>query len=287
MGPYRTSRFTRTLSTSLIAVASVFLSLAAATSSQAAYGGNGCPFLRPDASYGFIGFGTELPTNPFGEPAGPIATLLIATPAGPGALTVKSIHFANGVLIPIPSVPGTYAVSDDCEVFDVISVPGSDGALTLTGYGVIVDRGAESDYMAPTPGDVVQNYVGRQLPAHCSDRSLSGTFGVTGSGVELPTNPLGHPGGPVTTTALYYFDGRGQVTQEVKDFINGTLFSSGPLSGMYAVHGDCTIDMAFPVSPDVTLMALGVVLDEGERFHLLPTTPGGVVEALTGKRIKE
>ena len=271
----------------VFALASTFLGLAAPTSSQAQYVGNHCPFLRAAANYGFIGFGTELPNNPFREPAGPIASLLIVTSAGPGALSVERIDFANGVLIATPPVPGTYSVSDDCEIFDVIPVPGTGGALALTGYGVVVDQGSEIDYMATTPGVVVQNYVGRQLAARCNDQSLRGIFGVTGSGVELSTNRLGHPSGPITTTAIYSFDGNGTVIQEAKHFINGALFSSGPLAGTYAVHDDCTVDRVFPVSAGVTVTALGAVLDEGKRFHLLPTTPGGVVEALTGKKIRE
>lgn len=185
-----------------------------------AYGG-GCPAAYEPGTYGFIGLGQELASNPFGEPTGPIASLLVVQSNGDGTLAVQRTDFADGVLIVTPTASGSYTVGDDCTVTDTIPVSGS--GLALTGYGVIVQDGAEVDYMATTPGVVIQNYVGRRMPQHCTNATLNGAYGFSGSGTMLPLNSWGSPSGPLMRIGALYFDAVGNFRKENEQaFINGS-----------------------------------------------------------------
>ena len=246
-----------------------------------AYGG-GCPAAYKPGTYGFIGLGQELTNNPFGEPAGPIASILVVRSNGDGTLSVQRTDFANGALIVTPTVPGTYSVGDDCTVADTIPIPGT-GALT--GYGVIVQGGAEVDYMATTEGVVVQNYVGRRMPNYCTNEVLQGTYGITGTGTSLSTNSLGLPAGPMTTIGTLYFDGKGSFRKENEQaFINGSSFPIASSTGSYSVSADCRVTITATTDK---LTAIGVVVDAGNSIAFIPTTPGALVANVVGKKVAE
>ena len=238
--------------------------------------GAGCPSAYKPGNYAFIGFGQELATNPFGEPAGPIASLLIVNSAGDGTLTVQRTDFADGVLVTTPTLPGTYTVGADCTVNDTIPVPGTN--LNLTGYGVVVQGGAEVDYMATTTGVVIQNYVGRQMPKGCSNATLKGAYGLNGTGTAL-----GNPMGNLTSIATLYFDGAGNFSkQDEEDFINGALYPQSSLSGTYSVTPDCLFTLTATGADNFT--ANGAIVDRGATLDLIPVA-GVFVEAVVGKKL--
>ena len=245
-----------------------------------------CSAAYKPGNYGFIGLGQELASNPFGEPAGPIASLLVVSSNGDGTLTVQRTDFANGVLVATPTVPGTYVVGDDCTIRDTIPLPTGGALSALTGYGVIVQDGAEVDYTATTPGVVIQNYVGRKMPEQCTNGTLEGAYGFSGNGTMLPTSSWGSSAGPLTTIGTLYFDGTGSFRKENEQaFINGGLFPIDTSTGNYSISADCRLTITATSADDFT--AIGLVVDGGESVDVMPTMPGVVVETIVAKKIIE
>lgn len=244
----------------------------------------GCPAAYKPGTYGFIGLGQELAGNPFGEPAGPIASLLVVQSNGDGTLTVQRTDLADGVLVVTPTVPGSYTVGEGCTVTDTIPISGGGPLSALTGYGVIVQDGAEVDYMATTLNVVVQNYLGRRMPQHCTNSTLNGVYGFSGSGTVLQSTSWGAPAGPVTSTGTFYFDGNGTFTKDnQQDFVNGSLFPIGTSSGTYSVGSDCRVTINATTADNFT--AIGIIVDAGDSLDLIPTMPGVEVETIVGKNI--
>ena len=284
---------------SVIAIAAVFAITTSRLESQTSNGnvspstsvaaqsgayGSGCPAAYKPGTYGFIGLGQELAGNPFGEPAGPIASLLVVQSNGDGTLTVQRTDFADGVLFVTPTVPGTYTVGDDCTVTDTIPIPSGGPLSALTGYGAIVQDGVEVDYMATTPGVVVQNYVGRRMPQRCTNATLSGVYAFNGSGTALSSPLWGTSAGPLTSIGTLYFDGNGNFTKEnQQDFVNGSLFPIEISTGTYSVAFDCRLTITTTTADNFT--ASGLVVDGGNAIDFIPTMPGVEVEAIVGKKI--
>ncbi len=119
----------------------------------------GCTAANAKGTYGYVGFGTVLASNPFGAPAGMYSSMGTLTFDGKGHLLIIDTGRIDNLFLPPDSqYPSTYTVSEQCVVTFTIT---GWAALGLPGphyKGALVNGGKELRMMSLIQGYIV-NYV--------------------------------------------------------------------------------------------------------------------------------
>ncbi len=221
-------------------------------------------------SFGFVGsrnaFGATSITPPgtTGASSTAIGSLLAGTTGtGPFGAIGKLQADGTGILFASVSATsntqiqiGTYTVNGDCTISVTLNdafvntSSGSTGSSTTTVtpatgdfQGVVVDNGNEIDLIqtASGSGSVIRLQKTSQNTV-CTVANLSGTYGVTGSGVA---NIAATSGGSGTASAAsfgfvgrMFADGAGNIVLDSAS--TGSALPQRQLTGTYTVSADCT-----------------------------------------------
>ncbi len=119
----------------------------------------GCTTANVKGTYGYVGFGTVLATNPFGAPAGSYSSTGTLTFDGKGNLLIVDTGRIDNLFFPPDSqYLSTYAVSDECVVTFTLTAYVEAGLPGPHYKGVFVNHRKELRVMSLVPGIIV-NYV--------------------------------------------------------------------------------------------------------------------------------
>jgi hypothetical protein len=165
---------------------------------------------------------------------------------------------------------GSYTVNSDCTISvtltDVFNTATPTAGVTIPTFGsttlvgLILGGGTELDLslaQSPTsktgntpvvPGEFASRLfvqLIRSFPYGCSTQSLTGNYGLIGTGFALASNGTQ----PVTVFASVYFDGNGNIVAQ--PVASGSPLASFQYSGTYTVNTNCTGTASFTV-PAVT-----------------------------------
>ena len=99
----------------------------------------------------------------------------------------------------------------------------------------------------------------------CSNKSLSGSYGVLASGTVIGV-------GPVALVGVFNYDGHGQVKGTVIQKVNGNNVQL-TFTGAYTVDSNCVATDATTLSNDQTASHAYAIVDNGKQFYILNTTP--------------
>ncbi len=119
----------------------------------------GCTVANVAGTYGYVGFGTVLATNPFGAPAGTYSSMGTLTFDGKGNLLIVNTDRLDDFFTADVPYPSTYTVSDECIVtftlkaFTDLGIPGPHYK------GVFVNNRKGARAISLVRGYIV-NYVG-------------------------------------------------------------------------------------------------------------------------------
>jgi len=228
-------------------------------------------------------------SNQTGYSSTPIGQLVGNINAGASFSTAGDLYFdgAGHILVAMASSPlaastpvGTYTVNSDCTInvtlMDVFNTTTSGPGVTTPVYGsssligIVLGGGTELDLsVAQSPASTNGNMplitgefasrlfiqLIRSFPYGCSVSSLTGSYGLVGSGFALvnPTTSGTTTSGnaqPVTFLASVAFDGNGNVIPQ-------TVTSPSPLGsfqygGTYTVNLNCTGTLTLAAPPKTT-----------------------------------
>ncbi len=119
----------------------------------------GCTIANVKGTYGYVGFGTVLTTNPFGLPPGTYSSMGTLTFDGEGNLLIVDTGRIDDLFFPPDSqYPSTYAVSDECVVTFTLTAYVEAGLPGPHYKGVFVNDRKGLRVMSLVPGFLV-NYV--------------------------------------------------------------------------------------------------------------------------------
>ncbi len=119
----------------------------------------GCTTANVKGTYGYVGFGTILATNPFGAPAGTYSDTGTLTFDGEGNLLIVGTGRIDNLFFPPDTpYPSTYTVSDECVVTFTITSWANLGLPGPHYKGVFVNNRKELRVISLIPGYLV-NYV--------------------------------------------------------------------------------------------------------------------------------
>ena len=113
----------------------------------------------------------------------------------------------------------------------------------------------------------------------CSNASLSGGFGLTGTGTVF--NPSASVFAQVGRQT---FDGNGNTVATATTSINGASFPV-TITGTYTVNRDCTGSLTLHVSPVNIIVHADFVIDSGgAELRAIVTDPGSTVTYVSKKQ---
>ncbi len=119
----------------------------------------GCTIANVKGTYGYVGFGTVLTSNPFGYPAGTYSSMGTLAFDGKGnLLIVDTGRLDNLFSLPDSQYPSTYAVSAQCVVTFTLKAYVDAGLPGPHYKGVFVNNRKELRVINLVPGFIV-NYV--------------------------------------------------------------------------------------------------------------------------------
>ncbi len=118
----------------------------------------GCTLANVKGTYGYVGFGTVLATNPFGAPAGTYSSTGTLTFDGKGNLLIVNTDRLDDFFTVDVPYPGTYTVSDECIVTFTLTAFAELGLPGPHYKGVSLNGGKELRAISLIPGYIV-NYV--------------------------------------------------------------------------------------------------------------------------------
>ncbi len=119
----------------------------------------GCTLASVKGTYGYVGFGAVLATNPFGAPAGTYSSTGTLTFDGKGNLLIVDTGRTDN-LFSLPDTPSasTYTITEQCVV-TITEQAFVDAGLPGPHFkGVLVNGGKELRAISLVPGYIV-NYV--------------------------------------------------------------------------------------------------------------------------------
>jgi ABC-type oligopeptide transport system substrate-binding subunit len=119
----------------------------------------GCTTANVKGTYGYVGFGTVLSTNPFGTPAGAFSSMGTLTFDGKGQLLIVDTGRVDDLIYTDTSYASTYSVSDGCILTFTITAWAEAGLPGPHYKGVFVDNRRQLRAMSLIPGWIT-NYVG-------------------------------------------------------------------------------------------------------------------------------
>jgi len=117
----------------------------------------------------------------------------------------------------------------------------------------------------------------------CSNATLGGRYATKGEGF-VPSGPPPAPMVPFAVVSLMTLDGSGNLTNASTASTNGVI-ESGIRTGTYTVNANCTgkLIVIIPFPPFQLTHDL-VIVDKGNEFYLIATTPS--VVTIAGKRVQ-
>lgn len=120
---------------------------------------NGCTIANVAGTYGYVGFGTVLATNPVGFPAGAYSSMGTLSFDGKGNLLIIDTERIDDLFVsPDTQYPSTYTVSKQCILTFTITAYAEAGLPGPHFKGVFVNDRKGLRAMSLIPGFVV-NYV--------------------------------------------------------------------------------------------------------------------------------
>jgi hypothetical protein len=141
--------------------------------------------------------------------------------------------------------------------------------VPITTFGIVL---AVSFVLGTVPSARAQDH-------QCSNASLSGSFGLTGTGTIF--NPSASVFAQVGRQT---FDGNGNTDAAATTSINGVSFPV-TITGTYTVNRDCTGSLTLHVSPVDIIVHADLVIDSGgAEFRAIVTDPGSTVTYASKKQ---
>ncbi len=120
---------------------------------------NGCTLANVKGTYGYVGFGTVLATNPVGFPAGAYSSVGTLTFDGKGNLLIIDTERIDDLFVsPDTQYPSTYTVNKQCIATFTITAYAEAGLPGPHFKGVFVNNRQGFRAMSLLPGFIV-NYV--------------------------------------------------------------------------------------------------------------------------------
>jgi hypothetical protein len=117
----------------------------------------------------------------------------------------------------------------------------------------------------------------------CSDATLRGSFGYTGTGTLLPEYAAPPFAGPFAEVGRQSFDGNGHTKATATLSANGNILTV-TIEGTYAVKANCTGRMILNVSPLGSAVRVDFVIDDDGAEIRAIGTDQGVVESRVYKK---
>lgn len=137
---------------------------------------------------------------------------------------------------------------------------------------------------------VAHGAVAQEQPAKvkgCSNATLRGSFGYTGTGTLLETYVPPPFAGPFAEVGRQTFDGKGNTDATATLSANGNI-NKVTIEGTYTVNRDCTGSMTLNVSPlDATVHADFVIDPEGGELRAIVTESGVIESRVYRKQFQE
>ncbi len=119
----------------------------------------GCTTANVKGTFGYVGFGTVLASNPFGLPTGTFSSTGTLTFDGKGNLLIVNTGRIDDFFLPLDEqIPTTYAISGQCVVTFTVTLWAELGLPGPHYKGVLVNGGKEFRMISLLPGFLV-NYV--------------------------------------------------------------------------------------------------------------------------------
>ncbi len=117
----------------------------------------GCTIANVKGTYGYVGFGAYLATNPFGLPAGTFSSTGTLTFDGKGNLLIVDTARDDDIVFP-PDIPypSTYTVNDQCVVTFTLTAWAEAGIPGPHVKGVFVNNRKGLRAMSLVPGWIAQ-----------------------------------------------------------------------------------------------------------------------------------
>ncbi len=169
--------------------------------------------------------------SPSGVLTGSFQGVGTATFDGNGAITLTGTYNTNTSLGQSFSYTGTYTVPSNCAGTGSIQIAGQ-ALFTLVVWG----GGKNFDIVGSDQAYVYSGNGSITRPVACALSTVSGTYTYTGTGFSAPaTNKIAAQ----NESAVFQFDGQGNVTAEYTDNQGGTAAVMGTAKGTYTVSSSC------------------------------------------------
>ncbi|MFN7926285.1 MAG: hypothetical protein U0Q16_39670 [Bryobacteraceae bacterium] len=147
---------------------------------------------------------------------------------------------------------GTYTVNTDCtmqmKIQDVFAKNSAFSSATITFNGVLQDRGGEAN-LSSGDSQLLVSFVRPFLANGCSNSTLSGAYGVSGSAVSLGDSGTQATSLPFTIIGRFWADGSGAFTVDSAAGAQPKM----QLTGTYKVNSDCTGSATWVLPGDTTI----------------------------------
>jgi len=145
-------------------------------------------------------------------------------------------------------------------------------------------------WIVAIPMFYVQNVVAQEKSHNirgCSNATLRGSFGYTGTGTLLPSYVPPPFAGPFAEVGRQTFDGKGNTAATATLSSNGEI-AKVTIEGTYEVNPDCTGSLTLNVSPlGATVHADFVIDEDGAELRAIGTDSGVVESRVYRKQCRE
>jgi hypothetical protein len=190
---------------------------------------------------------------------------------GTGGLTGSETVSDDGVITSNVSITGSYELNKNCTGTATITPAGG----SASNYSLVV-VGTQFEMVETDAGYTESGYAQAQGSANCSNAGIKGTFGFRGGGWNVSSSLI-----PTADAGQVKTDGSGNLTGTQQGSFGGEVYST-PISGTYAVNGNCTGTITYLVEGSTT-HANFVVVNGGKSAFSIQTDAGAIVTSFTQK----
>ena len=113
----------------------------------------------------------------------------------------------------------------------------------------------------------------------CSNRSLSGSYGLHATGTIIGV-------GDFAAVGRFIFDGMGNLAGTLFLSVNGTNHEL-TITGAYSVSADCTVSDIWHLSNGGTTTHESVIVNNGQEYFILNTTSGMAISGEAKKQFTD
>lgn len=225
----------------------------------------GCSNASVQGGYGFTGS-----TNAI-VGIGPSAAVASFTADGNGNIVGKITQSFNGLIVR-ETFTATYTVNPDCTG-SATAVLQPSGRTAHVNF-VVVDEGNQVFNIQTDPGTIVTFTDKKKSGDACSNTTVKGTYGFTGTGTVLGI-------GPASSVGLFTAGEDGNITGSQTRSFNGDI-AQETFTGTYTVRPDCTGSASFVVQPGGRTAHFDFVVDDedGNEVRAIQTDPGTVITTI-------